>query len=550
MSNINNYIVKINNGLFLSSLTKGSKPVFPKRIPNFQINSNEKWAICGTGKAKLMNILSNKYLGDPSRLALRYSSTTRHTLPRIETIQFSGAIPTAHLSARYEYFKDEFDQTCKQFILNNSIGSNNVSYDVILRDDKINENLYEILIKELQLSELQDRWAMGLSNGQMRRARLARSLLKEPDLLLVDDPFLGLDPTATSIISKFLSQSEKLIGTPITIGLRYQDSIPKWCTHVCFVDENQGILFNGIKKDVEIQIKEFQEIERKKIQKVIENQHINSIYTIDDLISLHPMYKNNKNNHETIKIADDTMIKNEIQSMLIPAIEFKGINVTYRGEPVLQDLKWSIQPGSKWHVRGNNGSGKSTLLSMIVAEHPQSWNKKIIENGIERKTGQTSYFKINSKIGMSSPELHAIFAKRGNKISVLESISSGFHEGSSNNFLPMWDKLSNQQRKLIKMYMDHFSLTLIKDKKFDELNVSQQKLVLFIRSLIKMPETLILDEAFSGMQDTEMIRCYELLDRWPGTVLIVAHILEETPHCDHYIRLITPGNYEIGDVSN
>ncbi|CAD1779134.1 similar to Saccharomyces cerevisiae YDR061W Protein with similarity to ATP-binding cassette (ABC) transporter family members [Maudiozyma barnettii] len=545
MSNLINYIVKINKGLFRSSLTKGSKPVFPTRISNFEINPNEKWAICGTGKAKFMNILSNKYLGDPSRLALRYSSKTRHTLPRIETIQFSGAIPTAHLSARYEYFKDEFDQTCKQFILNNSIGSNNVSYDVILRDDKISDKLYNILIKELQLTELENRWAMGLSNGQMRRARLARALLKEPDLLLVDDPFLGLDPNAASIISKFFSESETIIGTPITIGLRYQDPIPQWCTHVCFVDEQQGILFSGIKdQKLESQIREFQHNERNKIKEILESQRIDSPYTIDDLISSHSMYRTDINNHETIKVSVDTT------ESIIPAIEFKGVNVTYRGEPILKDLKWSIEPGSKWHVRGDNGSGKSTLLSMIVAEHPQSWNKNVVENGIERRTGQTSYFEINKKIGMSSPELHAIFAKRGNKISIKESISSGLHEGSSNNFLPMWNKLSQEQQRLIQMYMDHFSLTSIKDKTFDELNVSQQKLVLFIRAVIKMPQILILDEAFSGMQDTEMIRCYELLDRWPGTVLVVAHILEETPHCDHYIRLVSPGNYKIGDVSN
>ncbi|KAG0669418.1 hypothetical protein C6P45_003771 [Maudiozyma exigua] len=497
----------------------------------------------------MMNILSNKYLGDPTRLALRYH-TNKHVLPRIETIQFSGAIPTAHLSARYEYFKDEYDQTCKQFILNNSIGSNNVSYDVVLRDENtINMPLYEKLLKELKLEELEGRWAMGLSNGQMRRARLARAILREPDLLLVDDPFLGLDPTATSIISQFLSQSESLVDTPVTIGLRYQDNIPQWITHVCFVDEHHGVLFSGDRNKMSAQIEEFQQNERKRIEEISSQQQKNSPYTVDDLVATHPMYRDTIikfPSHERIKVSSAATSRAAAPA----AIQFNGVNVTYRGEPVLQDLHWTVAPGSKWHVRGDNGSGKSTLLSMILAEHPQSWNKKVIENGIERRTGRTSYFEINQKIGMSSPELHAIFAKRGNKINVLESVASGLHDGSSNNFLPMWNKLNLEQKKIVRMFMDHFNLTRIEDEMFSNLNVSQQKLVLFVRAIVKRPQILILDEAFSGMEDTEMIQCYDLLKSWPGTVLVVSHIEEETPQCNHYIRLISPGHYEIGDVSN
>lgn len=65
-----------------------------------------------------------------------------------------------------------------------------------------------------------------------------------------------------------------------------------------------------------------------------------------------------------------------------------------------------------------------------------------------------------------------------------------------------------------------------------------------------MPEVLILDEAFSGMDWEPMMRCHELLNRWPGTVFVVSHVGEETPICDHYLRLIAPGDYEIGDVNH
>lgn len=548
------YILKISNGLFRSSLRKNVPPVFQQEIKHFQINPNEKWVIWGPGKATFMNVLANKYLCDPP-LSLRYNirgqdgSSDVIVPPRIEEVQFKGAIPTAHLSARYEYFKDEFDQTCKKFILDNAIGSNAVDYDISTTDRLVNMDLYEYLVDELKLTELQNRWAMGLSNGQMRRARLARSLLKEPDLLLVDDPFLGLDPTATSIISQFLSkwgETNDSTGinkfhSPVVIGLRYQDTIPAWCTHICCVEDDSGIKFQGkieeckdiiqtTRKQKEQEFKNLKE-ERRREAGISHSKE----YSIDDLISIHPLYRHPE--REIIKIPD--------------TIELKGLGVTYKGEPVLENLHWRVRPGSKWHIRGDNGTGKSTLLSLITAEHPQSWNSKVIENGLPRKTGQSNYFDINSRIGMSSPELHAIILNNGaaERLNVHEFIATGFHQGSSNNFLPLYDKLDKTHQQIIQMYMNYFELDLIaKDKPVSQLSVSEQKLALFVRSLIKMPEILILDEAFSGMEVKPMSKCHEFLENWPGTVLVVAHVAEETPNCHHFLRLIAPGEYEIGDI--
>ena len=97
--------------------------------------------------------------------------------------------------------------------------------------------------------------------------------------------------------------------------------------------------------------------------------------------------------------------------------------------------------------------------------------------------------------------------------------------------------------------IDYFGIQDIADQKaFEQLTVSEQKLVLFIRALVKMPEVLILDEAFSGMEVEPVLRCYEFLESWPGTVLVIAHVANETPKCDHFIKLMGPGKYIIGDV--
>lgn len=178
-----------------------------RRIRHFRDFTQLKRVIWGPGKGKFLDVLNNKYICEPP-LSLRFGflKESSNILPRIEQVAFKGVMPTAHLSARYEYFKDDYDQTCKQFIFDKASGSNAVSYKVETNNRQINMELYNALVENLNLSSLQDRWVMGLSNGQMRRARLARSILKEPDLLLIDDPFLWLDPAATATIFTIFSQ--------------------------------------------------------------------------------------------------------------------------------------------------------------------------------------------------------------------------------------------------------------------------------------------------------------------------------------------------------
>lgn len=511
-------VVKITDAFFKSSLRKGAPNVFPKKI-TFQINPGEKWCVWGPEKEKFIDVLSSKYLSEPS-LAVQYGNTTG--TPRIEQVKFKGVIPTAHLSARYEYFKDEFDQTCEKFVLDNSIGSRDVNYEVSTTNRYIDESLLQYLLKELKLDEFKDRWAMGLSNGQMRRARLARALLKEPTLAFIDDPFLGLDPTATSILSKFLSKYEKAC---IVIGLRYQDQIPDWCTHVVCVDKD-GIEFQGSLEQYRDQV------ESMRLQ-LLEGLQLNkqtSKYTVEDLISPHKFF--NAPEHDILKLPS--------------TLELKGLTVAYKGEPVLENIHWNVKPGTKWHIRGDNGVGKSTLLSLITADHPQSWNSKLVDHGVPRRTGSSNFFDINKRIGISSPEMHALFLKKAYDLSVLESIASGFNTVSSNNFSPVYAKLTDEQKRIIDMYIDYFQLQ--PEKLFSDLSVSDQKIVLFIRAAVKMPEIMILDEAFSGTESQQLLRAHDLLEKWPGTVFVVSHIEEETPKCNHYLRLIKPGEYEVGDV--
>ena len=63
---------------------------------------------------------------------------------------------------------------------------------------------------------------------------------------------------------------------------------------------------------------------------------------------------------------------NEIANVQSPShlvVQMKAVNVSYRGEKVLQNIDWTIRTGERWLLYGPNGAGKTTLLSLVSADN-------------------------------------------------------------------------------------------------------------------------------------------------------------------------------------
>ncbi|CCH58661.1 hypothetical protein TBLA_0A08720 [Henningerozyma blattae CBS 6284] len=485
-------IISIKNALFKPSLAKNIPAVYPKAI-GLNIKSNETWACYGSGKTTMLKILSNKfYIPYPmASETFRYGAGIKN----VKLFQFNSNIPINEcLSTRYEHFKDSyFDQTCKQYI-SNPTGNNS--------------RLYESIVDAFQIEELLDRWVMGLSNGQMRRARMAKVLLSKPDVLLIDEPFLGLDPATIKKVSKFFQEYSSK-NNQLIIGMREQDELPEWISHVIGVEEDKGVIFHG---SIQECYKQFHQLR-------------------DDM---------KKNELPTIELFNQEYHKKmqNCQRKEVPIFEMRNMTVSYSDSkvPVFENMNLKIHEGEKWHIQGANGTGKSTLLSLITADHPKSWNSHIWQDGQPRKSGRCNYFDINADIAMSSPELHAIYLQRGKEYSIEETLSSGLHDNSSNNFAPMWNKLDKLQQERITKIISELRL-LSSTTKFGMLSTSEQKVILLARALLKNPRILILDEALSGMHSVHRDWALRQLAAWPGTMLAVAHCPEETPSCTHQIDL-------------
>ncbi|TID22560.1 hypothetical protein CANINC_003335 [Pichia inconspicua] len=496
------------------------RPVFSSPI-SCKVYPRKTLAVIGDAyKTDFLSVLANRYIARPINSRTFPASLTNPKF-KTELLKFvnngswgHGASNSSggftHLSSRYEFFKDlEVDEYLKDFVANKSYNSN-IVYD---------EKKIERLLISLDLKQLENNFITTLSNGQFRRARIARELYNEPTLLCIDDPFLGLDPKTAQLVDNVLQDvsNHDEIQTTLVLGFRSQDDIPKWISDVIIVGDS-GIIKQGKRDELLYDLQKLKDnFMRKhkslegKIQHNLESQYY--------------------------------LLQEEHHSTYEKIIEMNKTNIKYKGVTVIKDLNWIVKEGEKWHIRGRNGSGKTTLLSLITLDHPQSWNKSIKVFGVARSPGKVNYFDTNKYIGMTSPELHAIYPKHHTTI---QTISTGYLVGS---FVPPKD-LTQRQSEKIEKFLSMLEINHLKDTKFGELDISKQKLVLLLRALINNPKILILDEALSAMNDEDLIKGKLLIDHIDTTCLIIGHVAEELPKCEKFLQIVNApeGEYEIGDV--
>ena len=177
------------------------------------------------------------------------------------------------------------------------------------------------------------------------------------------------------------------------------------------------------------------------------------------------------------------------------------------------------------------GSGKTTLVSLICSDHPQAYSLpiKVFGRGRLPQPGLPgiSIFDIQSRIGQSSPEIHAFFPRNLSIRQTLENAWADTFLGtprltSTNDvtvdtclrwfeaelnpvFTPLTTNFTTYQWKSEKGYPN--SIDWADNIRFGDAPFSAQRVALFLRAIIKKPDLVVLDEAFSGMDERVRDKC-------------------------------------------
>ncbi|PSR53150.1 hypothetical protein AHMF7605_06200 [Adhaeribacter arboris] len=339
----------------------------------------------------------------------------------------------------------------------------------------------------LQLKELLPVELIKLSNGQTRKLQIARALLQKPKLLILDNPFSGLDAESRQHLKEIIDELIQK-GTQILLATNQPD-LPAEITHVLWLED--------------FKIKGF--FSRTEFYEVLqENVSANNV-TENNLASL--------NFSKFPKSGKDYQV----------AVQMDNVRVQYQQKVILDDISWTVKKGEKWALVGPNGSGKTTLLSLIYADNPQAFANKIILFDRRKGSGE-SIWDIKKKIGFVSPELHLYFRQ---PLTSREVVATGFTDT-----LVRTRPITDEQSHLIQEHFSFFDRTDLLPKPFLQLSAGEQRLVLLLRSLVKNPELIIWDEPFQGLSPEYIAQITDLLRMYCAnatTLILVSHYAHEIP---------------------
>ncbi len=342
----------------------------------------------------------------------------------------------------------------------------------------------ETLLDQLNLSHRRLTPLIQLSNGEQKKLQLIKSLVQQPQVLILDNVFIGLDVASRKELHHIIDQQAKK-GTTI-IMVTDERELPSCITHIAELYKGKLVQFGNR----------------------------------ETFVAYHP----ESNNIETVAITD---------SLFSPATEqfdylvkMKNVTVQYGDKVILQNINWQVKQGEHWLVKGHNGAGKSTLLSLITADNPQAYSQEIYLFDKRRGTGE-SIWDIKKNIGFVSPELHKFFDMGA---SVYHVIGSGFFDT-----MGLFRQLTTVQQQKVNAWIHFFGLTEQTNKPLFLLSTGQQRRALLARALIKNPTLLVLDEPCQGLDDHQTKQFLQLIDeicdRSDTTLIFVSHYANEIPAC-------------------
>lgn len=480
-------IISVHNGVTRMPEWRMAQPV------DFELDNNEHIAIVGpnaSGKSLLVDILTSSH---PLLMqSVQYDFTphaSKLISDNIKYITFRDTYGgdndrTYYLQQRWNQMEIDNSTPTVRSVLEESYAH---SGEDTLERQAFKEHLYDMF----NLRFLLDKYIILLSSGELRKLQLAKVLMTSPRVLIMDNPFIGLDKETRQQLREVLETISSERALQIVLVLAKDEDIPKFITHVVPVHD----MVVQPKVTRQEYMKTAQMSTKSPLKEEIRQEILNMSYRNDE--------------YHTDEV-----------------VRMTNVSIRYGDRTILDSLNWTVHNGEKWALSGQNGAGKSTLLSLVCADNPQSYACDIVLFDQQRGHGE-SIWDIKKHIGYVSPEMHRAYNR---DMPAIRIVASGLKDS-----VGLYVKPSEGDYEICRKWMRFFGIENIADKTFLKLSSGEQRMVLLARAFVKDPELLILDEPLHGLdaERGELVKdiINTFCQRNNKTLIMVTHYKENLPPC-------------------
>ena len=382
-----------------------------------------------------------------------------------------------------EYLRQEWKITGEEIALSGYANSA-LLYDVPHEDRK---KAVRALFRQAGLAHLVTMQAPAMSQGQLRACLVLRALAAQPALLLLDEPFDGLDARARKTLARLMKMAAENNTTLVVTSHRPED-IPFFISRFLHLEEG-----------------------------TLTSRPRSALYRPDH--QKHPAHMPEELAPMRGKAMPSSLayLKRKAERVLpqdAPVFDLQHVDVFIDRQQVLHDINWTVNRGEQWRVSGLNGSGKSTLLRLLYGDEFAAYGGTLTRLGRKK----ISLPRLRGLVGLVSDRLQQTYAY---DITAHEVVLSGF-DGSEG----VYRDYSRHEVQRAVEWERELALERFLHVPCHSLSTGQARRVLLARALAAAHPVLLFDEPFSGLDAESRDLCLatlSLLVQNSAQIIFVSH---------------------------
>jgi molybdate transport system ATP-binding protein len=465
------------------SVRRGDKWVL--RDISWQLRPGERWALLGhngAGKTQLLKLLSGDVWPTPTRASAAQEKPARIFRIGRRSIDLSDA------KRRIAYIggerQDKYARYGWNLRVRDVVATGLHRTDLLLTPiSRAEHRRVNAMLRACGLHALATRGFLSLSYGEKRLALLARALVQDPDWLLLDEFYNGLDEHYRRRIDEVLNAARRRGQAWIATAHRAMD-VPQGTRFLIELSGGRIHILKRLRREDAERLRASADEHRHAARRRLPEK-------------------------KPLKRTGPVLLR----------LTHVDLYVEYRA--VLRDLNWELRRGEHWSVFGANGAGKSSFLKLLYGDLSPALGGKVERTGFPRGTPIMEWKR---HVGYVSPELQSTYSL---DVSILELVASGRHSS-----IGLVDAPTAADMKAARVWLKFFKLSSMATCRPRELSYGQLRRALIARAMAADPRMLLLDEPLTGLDPGQRALMKRLLERLMHrrlTLITAVHHPEDLP---------------------